>query len=192
MMAYNTKKRSEAIQARAMELVQIRPMSAEADGLINRAMDELKFDSRHDAFQYLRRVGFLGVDVGGEVLNNREAIATLMREFDCLKSTARKHVARAARRKRHPDWNPPQYGGQRPGAGRPREFIIDVVNGRAIVSKKMDAGIDLLQYTAAANWHEIEQAAIEEVLAQGGAINISGQYNCSKELANAAVWDDED
>lgn len=32
--------------------------------------------------------------------------------------TARRHIARACRRQRHPDWQPPaEWGGERPGAG---------------------------------------------------------------------------
>jgi len=37
----------------------------------------------------------------------------------CHPDTAKRHVARAMRRKRHPDYKPPQHGGARDGAGRP-------------------------------------------------------------------------
>lgn len=34
--------------------------------------------------------------------------------------TARRHIVRACRRQRHPDWQPPiEWGGERPGAGAP-------------------------------------------------------------------------
>lgn len=35
--------------------------------------------------------------------------------------TARRHVTRAIRRQRHPDWQPASWGGTRDGAGRPSE-----------------------------------------------------------------------
>jgi len=37
----------------------------------------------------------------------------------CHYDTAKRHIARACRRLRHPDYKPPQWGGQRQNAGRP-------------------------------------------------------------------------
>lgn len=189
----NTKTRSKDIQARAMELVEIRPMSDEANTLISRAMDEHGFPDRVAAYQFLRTTGALhGVDVGGEIVNQQQAVGKLVEEFGCHPNTAKSHVAKAGRRKRHPDWTPPGRGGYRAGARRPRKFIIDVYNGRATVSKYINAGVGILQYTAAVNWEELEEQAATAVTEQGGAINISGHYRCPPELAEAAVWDEVD
>jgi hypothetical protein len=128
----------------------------------------------------------------GRCLNSHESIAQLMKELGCTKETARRHVARASRRQRHPDYQPPQWGGKRPGAGRPFEYVIDVVNGRCIVSRRVDGQWGLLSYSAAINWHELEEAAATAVAQQGGAINISGQYPCPAELVETAVWDKAD
>jgi hypothetical protein len=117
----NTKTRTEAMQRQAMETVEIEPLSEEATTLINQTMRKLNLTTRSLAFQVLRDSGELDdVEIGGETLNQAEAITGLMREFGCTKETARRHVAGAARRKRHPDWRPPKHGGQRPGAGRPK------------------------------------------------------------------------
>jgi len=185
--------RTQQLQDRAMEIVKIRPMSDEANRLISAAIEEHGFANRSDAYQFLGKTGKLkGIDVGGEILNQDEAVATLIRELACHKDTARNHVARAARRQRHPDWQPPQWGGQRPGAGRPHEYAIDVANGRAIVSQRVPNQVGLLQYSAAVNWHDLEARAVTAVEAAGGAINMSGQYPCPAELVDAAVWDNED
>jgi hypothetical protein len=174
-----------------MEIVKIRPMSDEANALISAAVEEHGFANRADAYRFLGITGKLkGIDVGGEIINYDEAVATLLREFQCHKDTARNHVAKAARRKRHPDWTPPKWGGKRPGAGRPHEYVIDVANGRAIVSQKVDGQFGLLQYSAAVNWQELEVWAAAAVAAAGGGINISGQYPCPAELVAAAVWDE--
>lgn len=37
----------------------------------------------------------------------------------CTLKTAKIRIAEAVRRMRHPDWQPPERGGARPGAGRP-------------------------------------------------------------------------
>ena len=112
--------RTQQLQERAMEIVQIRPMSDEANELISQAIQEHGFPNRAEAYRFLGITGKLkGIDVGGELLNYDEAIAMIISEFSCHRDTARNHVARAARRQRHPDWEPPQWGGKRPGAGRP-------------------------------------------------------------------------
>ncbi len=150
----NTKERSEAIQARAMEIV------------------------------------VLAED--GRTANSGEAIVALMKEFGCTKKTAHTHVARASQRKRHPDYRPPEWGGYRHGAGRPFDYIIDVVNCRAIVSQRVTGQWGLLEYSAAVNWEELEEDAATAVAAQGSGINISGQYPCPPELVARAVWDTEE
>lgn len=112
--------RTQDLQNRAMAIVEIRPMSDEANQLISQAIAEHGFPSRVEAYRFLGITGKLkGIDVGGEIVNYDEAVATLISEFDCHRDTARNHVAKAARRQRHPDWTPPQWGGKRPGAGRP-------------------------------------------------------------------------
>lgn len=185
----NTKAYSEAIQARAMQLVEIRPLSDTAAKLIDTAVTEHGFPSRADAFNYLRITGQIdGVDVGGELLNHDTAVDTIVSEFGCQPHTARKHVARAARRKRHPGWRPPQWGGAREGAGRPHNHVIDVRNGRAIVARRERDGA--LSYLPATNWQELEAEAAESVAQQGGALNMSGQYQCPPELAERGAWDD--
>jgi hypothetical protein len=186
-------KKTDQLQSRAMELVKIQPMSDEANTLINQAIEEHGFASRSDAYQFLLNTDKLvGIDVGGQILNQNAAIAALIADFRCTKETARKHVARAARRKRYPDYEPPRWGGKRPGAGRPFEHVIDVANGRCVVSQRVDGQFGLLEYSAAVNWHELEEAAATAVAQQGGAINISGQYPCPAELVETAVWDKAD
>jgi len=188
-----TKSKTKELQARAMELVQIRPMSDGANELISQAIEQHGFPNRVKAFQFLQDTDqLIGVDIGGESLNDKEVIAALIREFGCHRDTARYHVAKAARRKRHPDWQPPPHGGKRPGAGRKPDYVLDVVNSRAIVSRKVDGQFGLLEYSAAVNWHELEGRAVAAVAEQGGAINISGQYHCPAELAETAVWDNDE
>ena len=150
----NTKERSDAMQARAMEIVEVAP--------------------------------------DGRLANTTDPAITLMAEFGCTKKTARHHIARAARRKRHPDYQPPEWGGYRPGAGRPFDYIIDVVNCRAIVSQRVAGQWGVLEYSASVNWEELEEAAATAVSAQGGGINMSGRYPCPDELVVRAVWDKED
>lgn len=48
--------------------------------------------------------------------------AQLMAEFDIKMDTARRHIAKACRRQRHPNWtSPDEWGGLREGAGRKTE-----------------------------------------------------------------------
>ena len=43
----------------------------------------------------------------------------LVTDYDITLQTARQHVARACRRQRHPEWQPPDnWGGKRDGSGR--------------------------------------------------------------------------
>ncbi|MBE2200444.1 MAG: hypothetical protein IAE79_17650 [Anaerolinea sp.] len=185
--------RTQQIQDRAMELVEIRPMSDEVNTLINQAIAEHGFPGRHEAYQFLRTTGKLdGLDGGGEIVNQGEALAALVREFGCHKDTARYHVAKAAQRKRHPDWTPPQWGGRRHGTGAPLRHAIDVVNGRCIVSQWVPGQVGAMRYSAAVNWEELDEAAAAAVIAQGGSINGSGQYPCPADLVALAVWDTEE
>jgi hypothetical protein len=56
----------------------------------------------------------------------RAALASILEvQADVHRETARKHIAKAMRRQRHPDWQPPAWGGPRPGAGRPRAEEIE-------------------------------------------------------------------
>jgi hypothetical protein len=182
-------RRTDQLQARAMELVQIRPMSDEANALINQTIEEFGFPGRNEAYQFLLHTGKLdGIDVGGEVTNEAEVLAALVAEFGCHRDTAKYHVAKAGRRKRHPDWKPPSWGGRRPGTGAPLRYIIDVANGRCIVSQWVPGQVGVMRYSAAANWCDLEERAAAAVVAQGSDINTDGQYPCPAELIEAAVW----
>lgn len=108
----NIKERTEAMQRYAMETVEIKPMSKEANDLIDQTMKALNLTMRSLAFQVLRDIGELDdVEIGGEILNQPETIAALIKKFGCTKETARRHVAWAARRKRHLDWQPVRLAG---------------------------------------------------------------------------------
>jgi len=49
------------------------------------------------------------------------ALAKILEEREnCDRTTAKKHIAQAAHRMRHPDWSPPAWGGPRDGSGRPK------------------------------------------------------------------------
>ena len=67
-------------------------------------------------------------------------------------------------------------------------FVISVWNCRATVSRQVDMGNGVWSYEPAANWQDIENAAIDEVEASGGAINMSAIYPCSAELAARAQF----
>ncbi len=49
---------------------------------------------------------------------NSGFVGQLMQETGVEIRTARQHIARAYRRQRDPDWQPPRRGGKRAGAGR--------------------------------------------------------------------------
>lgn len=138
-----------------------------------------------------KAMGLTSLDDNGEVVDFRGTAVRLMDATGCTYMTARKHIARAAERKRHPDYEPPEWGGKRPGAGRPYDYVIDVANCRAIVSRRVDGQWGLLEYSAAVNWQELEKMAVTAVTEQGGAINVSGQYPCPAELVAVAVWDED-
>lgn len=123
-MSYNSKERSTAMQTYAMKHVKIRPMSDEVNQLIQDKLVELGLPEKGNrtlAFQILQQAGLLqNKDVGGEILNQEDVLTNMVKEFGCVRQTARRHVARAARRQRWPDYKPPQRGGVRPGAGAKR------------------------------------------------------------------------
>lgn len=48
---------------------------------------------------------------------NRGWSYVLVAEFGITYQTARQHIDRACRRQRSPNWNPPEWGGEREGAG---------------------------------------------------------------------------
>lgn len=93
-MANNFKKRSAAIQVVAQTIV---------DGKLA--------DSLHDEERRILIKGYA------------EEVAW---QAGCTYATARNHVFKALRRQRHPGWTEPQaepllgWGGQRPGAGKPK------------------------------------------------------------------------
>lgn len=68
-------------------------------------------------------------------------------------------------------------------------MVISVWNCRAVVSRRVDLPGNRWTYEAASNWEDLEDAAIDEVETQGGAINISGHYRCSSTLADKARFD---
>lgn len=84
---------------------------------------------KHDATQEdaMRLIQSIGVSRFDELEGERrekawKAICHLFQALaDVAPETARRHVAKAARRQRHPDWrakNESGWGGYRPGAGR--------------------------------------------------------------------------
>jgi hypothetical protein len=191
-MAGISKKKSKKMQDYAMSRVQIRPLPDAVEESISRAMEEFDFPDRHEAFLFLGRMGVLhGIDVGGEMLNEAEVRAELIEKFGCHWETARNHVHKAARRKRHPDYQWDQRGGRREGAGKPRKYIIEVTHGRAVVSQHVRVGKEFM-YSAAANWEDLEFQAGLMVQAQGATLELSGHYECPDFLVGQADWDTEE
>jgi len=68
----------------------------------------------------------------------------------------------------------------------PGRVFIYVDSCRAIVARHRADRIEF-----ATNWEELERDAEEEVWKAGGAINLSGWYPCSRELARRARWPKE-
>jgi len=62
-----------------------------------------------------------------------------------------------------------------------------VWNCRAAVSQyvRNDGGISVQE---ASNWQDLEDQAEQEVYDQGGAVNLSGHYPCSRNLASKATF----
>jgi hypothetical protein len=67
------------------------------------------------------------------------------------------------------------------------QVFIDVWNCRAQVSRYERYG-DSITWQTAENWQHLEPAAVTAVEKQGGAINMSGHYQCPTDLAKMAVW----
>lgn len=85
-------------------------------------------------------------------------------------------------------------GGARQGAGRkpypelrPGAVVIDVHNCRMIVSRWVRSGGGF-QLEPARNWEALEGQATAEIVAVGGAPNLSAIYPCSPALAKLAEW----
>ena len=131
------------------------------------------------------------LDDSGEVIDFRSTAMRLMKSTGCTYMTARKHVARAAKRKINPDYEHPQWGGKREGGGRPFDYIIDVVDGRYIVSQRVSGKTGLLEYSSAVNWRDLEKAAETAVAAQEGGINANARRQCPEWLVEKAVWDED-
>jgi hypothetical protein len=74
------------------------------------------------------------------------------------------------------------------------EWGMEVVDGYAINVWSCRAALSRWQgnrLVAAANWEELEQEACDVLEKLGGAVNISGIYPCSVELALKGVWEEE-
>ena len=68
-------------------------------------------------------------------------------------------------------------------------YLINVWNVRAFVARReWSEGDKGYVVVPASNAEELEQDAIEAIEAQGGARNISGQYDCPSALAARAIW----
>lgn len=70
----------------------------------------------------------------------------------------------------------------------PPELVISVWNCRAAVSGRVDHADGSWSYEPAQNWQDLEPSAILEVDAQGGAVNLSGHYECPGWLAERATF----
>jgi hypothetical protein len=71
---------------------------------------------------------------------------------------------------------------------RPGRIIISVWNCRAAVSRYEARPGDVIVVVEATNWQDLEDEASAEVEAQGGAINFSGHYTSSYQLAARASF----
>lgn len=68
-------------------------------------------------------------------------------------------------------------------------YLIDVRDLRAFVTRRQWSAADRgYVFVPASNAEELEQDAIEAIEAQGGARNISGQYDCPSALAARGIW----
>ncbi len=68
------------------------------------------------------------------------------------------------------------------------EIFISVRNHRAFVSRYVVDSDGSFSWESAANSEELERAALEVVVAQGGYVTRDGIYNCPPELAAQALW----
>jgi len=65
--------------------------------------------------------------------------------------------------------------------------VISVSNCRCQVGRWLSQG-RVLSFQPASNWQELEADAQQAVEQAGGAINLSGVYDCPGTLAQRAVW----
>ena len=85
-------------------------------------------------------------------------------------------------------------GGARQGAGRrpypqlrPGAVVIDVRNCWVVVSRWVRTGGGF-QLEPARNWEALQAQATDEIVAIGGASNLSAIYPCSPALVALAQW----
>ena len=113
------------------------------------------------------------------------AVQSLVERFGVTRQTARRHVAKAERRKRGEPAEAAGWGGKRDGSGSPVSVVIEAENGRCRVAKYSPKRRG---YVPAVNWQELEDKAALSVQAQGGEVSAPGQYVCPIWLKKAAVW----
>jgi hypothetical protein len=117
----NQKERSEAIAEFTADRIVVLPYSGEFEALLAETMDQHKFADEIEAIHYLNATGrILGMtDIGGGVKNPRALRDAIVKEFNCTTKTAMTHIKKAEMRARFPNAQFPEWGGLRPGAGRP-------------------------------------------------------------------------
>jgi hypothetical protein len=116
----NVKERSDAIAAFTSERIVVLPYSGEFEALLAEAMDQHGFADEIAAINYLNATGrIMEVEIGGGVEDPKALRDAIMREFNCTPKTAMTHIKRAEMRARFPNAKQPEWGGLRPGAGRP-------------------------------------------------------------------------
>ena len=67
------------------------------------------------------------------------------------------------------------------------DVVISVANCRCQVGRWLSQG-RVLSFQPASNWRALEADAQQAVEQAGGAITLSGIYECPAELAEQAVW----
>lgn len=91
------------------------------------------------AIEIVREFGIENLDAMDDMVERRAELRRMYHqledEMQCHYDTAKRHIAKACRRLRHPDHKTPQWGGQREGAGRPsrademRSLVEDFIAG---------------------------------------------------------------
>lgn len=71
------------------------------------------------------------------------------------------------------------------------KVFVSVWNCAAAVSRYISLPDGSETFEPALNWEQLEEEAIAEVEAQGGAINLSGHYKASSKLAAKAVFEEQ-
>jgi hypothetical protein len=69
-----------------------------------------------------------------------------------------------------------------------QQVFISVRNGRAFVSRYVTEEDGSFSWESAINALDLESDALAAVVAQGGQISRSGEYNCPVPLAERALW----